>query len=118
GGLAGKHDNVRTFWEDRVRTQRLRPYLKDLVANARKSGRKLRITDLGAGSGEGLRILLDCDEHEADISLHHAKVLDLDMLETYIGTDLCEAMVAQGNVNFADEKNVTFQVGDFSKGFP
>jgi len=35
-----------------------------------------------------------------------------------VGVDLCKAMVDRGNANYADQGNVTFRLGDFSKGFP
>lgn len=118
GGLAGKHDNVRTYWEDQIRGIILRPHLQALVDRKRRAGEKVRIADLGAGSGEGLRLLTSWIRKEADLRLNQAKVIPEGMIDVYVGCDLCEAMVEQGNRNYEDKENVVFRWGDFSKGFP
>lgn len=118
GGLAGKHDNVRVYWEDQIRGIMLRPHLQTLVNRKRKEGGRARIADLGAGSGAGLRLLTSWIREEADLRLNQARVLPFEMIEEYVGCDLCPAMVDQGNANFADQANVVFRQGDFSKGFP
>jgi hypothetical protein len=48
-GMSGKKDNVRKYWEDVFIKTGIRPALESLLAAAGK----LRIIDLGAGSGEG-----------------------------------------------------------------
>jgi len=118
GGLSGKYDNVRIYWEDQIRGIMLRPYLRSMVDRKKKEGGRVRIVDLGAGSGEGLRLLTSWIRQEADLRLNRAKVLPYEMIETYIGCDLNEAMVVQGNANYADQPNVIFHQGDFSNGFP
>ena len=118
GGLAGKHDNVRIYWEDQIRGMRLRPYLRRLVDRKKRAGDKVRVADLGAGTGEGLRLLTSLMRKEADLRLNQTKILPIDMIEQYVGCDLCEAMVEQGNVDYADRANVVLRQGDFSKGFP
>jgi len=117
GGLSGKHDNVRIYWEDQIRGMRLRPYLRRLVDRKKRAGDRIRIADLGAGSGEGLRLLTSLMRKEADLRLNQTRVLPIDMIEQYVGCDLCEAMVNQGNATYADLPNVAFRQGDFSKGF-
>ena len=118
GGLSGKYDNVRIYWEDQVRGIMLRPYLQALVNRKKKQGSKLRIVDLGAGTGEGFRLLTSWMSEEADLRLNRAKILPYDMIDAYVGCDLSETMVDQGNINYADRPNVTFRQGDISKGFP
>ncbi len=118
GGLCGKHDNVRTYWEDQIRGLHLRPYLNAMVNRKQRAGEKIRIIDLGAGSGEGIRLLTSWNRTDADLNVNQTKLLPLDMIECYVGSDLSEAMVEQGNKNFADSENIRFLQGDFSQGFP
>ena len=118
GGLSGKHDNVRRYWEDRIRGIMMRSHLQNLVDRKRKEGQKVRVCDLGAGTGEGFRLLTSWIREEANLRLNQARVLPQDMIDVYVGCDLSEAMVAQGNANFEDRSNVVFRQGDFSQGFP
>jgi hypothetical protein len=53
GGLVGKKDNVRKYWEDIFIKLSLREAMASLLAEKGA----LRIVDLGAGSGEGLELL-------------------------------------------------------------
>ena len=118
GGLSGKHDNVRIYWEDQMRGIMLRPYLHALAERKKKAGQKVRIVDLGAGTGEALRLLTSWIRSDADPRLDQVKVLPREMVETYIGCDLNESMITHGNTNYAKQENVTFRQGDLSKGFP
>lgn len=118
GGLCGKHDNVRAHWEDQIRGIMLRPHLQSLVDRKRREGSKLRIVDLGAGSGQAFELLTSWMRGEVSLRRNQAKVLPPDMIQAYVGVDLSRAMVAQGNINYADRPEVTFREGDFSKGFP
>ena len=118
GGLRGKHDNVRRYWEDQIRGIVLRAHLQSLVDRKRKQDQLIRVCDLGAGTGEGLRLLTSWTRKEADLRLNLARVLPWDMMQVYVGVDLSDPMVAQANANFADRDNVVFRQGDFSQGFP
>lgn len=118
GGLSGHYDNVRIYWEDQIRGIRFRPYLKRLVDRKKRAGSKVRIVDLGAGTGEGLRLLTSWLREEPDLRVNQTKVLPYDMIEVYEGCDLCQAMVNHGGSIFADRPNVNFRRADFSRGFP
>ncbi len=118
GGLAGKHDNVRTYWEDQVRGVMMRTPLIKMINRKKKAGEKLRICDLGAGSGEAFRLLTSWLKQDVDLSEHQIRLLPEEMIECYVASDLSPSMVEQGNNNFAEFPHVTFKVGDFSKGFP
>jgi SAM-dependent methyltransferase len=117
GGLAGPHDNVRTYWEDQIRGIRLRPYLTRLVNRKKRAGERLCVADLGCGSGEGLRLLTSWIRAEEDLGLDQTRVLPMEAIESYVGCDLSPEMVEQGCANFADCAQVCFKQGDFSEGF-
>lgn len=118
GGLSGKHDNVRIYWEDQMRGIVFRPYLRALVERKKKAGGKVRIADIGAGTGESLRLLTSWIRSDADRGLHQVRILPYEIIDAYMGCDLNKAMVAHGNRSYAKRSNVIFQRGDFSKGFP
>jgi SAM-dependent methyltransferase len=118
GGLYGKHDNVRTYWEDQIRGMRLRKQLTRLIGRTRRVHRQIRIADLGAGSGQGLQLLTSWNRAGADLDLHQSRVLSLDQIGCYEGVDLCPEMVEQGNTIYAEWPQVRFSRGDFSSGFP
>jgi len=42
GNIFGKHDNVRTYWEDQLTRSVLRPFLSKLVTHRQNQGKKLR----------------------------------------------------------------------------
>ncbi len=86
-GLRGKYDNVRRFWEDEELGLYLRPYLERLVARKKERGERLRIMDLGCGSGDGLEFITSISSKSL-ISEPARKVIGPDMLELYQGIEL------------------------------
>lgn len=118
GGLAGKHDNVRCYWEDRIRGSMLRPHLEALADRKKKTQSKVSVADLGSGTGEGLRLLTTSTREEENLELSQTRILPMSMIGRYVGCDICEAMVEQGNANFIEWPDVVFRLGDFSRGFP
>ena len=65
-GLFGKKDNVRKYWEDVFIKAAIRPALEPLLA----ATDRLRILDLGAGSGEGLELLTHIPSARPVKSMH------------------------------------------------
>jgi len=118
GGLSGKHDNVRRYWEDQLRNAMLGPHLLRMVERKKRDGERIRIADLGCGTGQGLELLTSAIRKEQDLGLHRVRVLRREMIAEYAGCDLCEAMVAQAREIYQDWDNVFFHKGDFSTGFP
>jgi len=112
GNLSGKHDNVRTYWEDQLTRFVLRPYLSKLIINRQKQGQKLRILDMGCGSGQGYELITKIDKRDLDLGLQHDRVLPKDEIEVYLGIDLCQEMVDKGNEIFADNPNLKFKQAD------
>jgi SAM-dependent methyltransferase len=113
-GMFGKKDHVRKYWEDIFTKLMIRRLIADLLE--RKNG--LRIIDLGCGSGEGFELLthipmgLQVEGHEKGF------LLTPERIETYVGLDISESMVAQGSKNYSHRSNVRFRQHDLSNGFP
>lgn len=116
GNIFGKHDNVRTYWEDQLTRFVLRPYLSKLVTDRQNQGKKLRILDLGSGTGQGYELITKIDKRDLDLSLQHDRVLPDDGIEVYLGLDLCQEMVDKGNEIFKDNANITFKQADLREG--
>lgn len=114
GGLAGKKDNVRKYWEDIAIKLAVRPFVERLLQRRRP----LRVVDLGSGSGEGVELLTHVPVSEAFRSVDRPFVLNRDDIETYFGLDISPAMVEQGRANYAGRPNIHFIEADLSKGFP
>jgi len=113
GGIFGKKDNVRKYWEDVFIKTSVCPALESLLARAEK----LRIIDLGAGSGEGLGLLTHIPPARV-VKAAHSFVLNHDRIEVYEGVDLSPAMVAQGAANYRSKPHARFLEADLSEGFP
>lgn len=116
GGLFGKHDNVRTFWEDELTRIALRPHVRERVVACAAGGRRVRIVDLGCGSGQGYELLTRI--RQTDLSLEEAQryVLTPDQIELYLGLDLSDVMVEQGRQNYAQISHVGFERADLREG--
>lgn len=114
GGLFGKKDNVRKYWEDISVKLCVTPFIEQLL----KEKKQLRIVDLGAGSGEGFELLTHIPiglEHHSDKKFF---LMDPENIEEYLGIDISPAMIEQGRCNYEDRPNVSFEHGDLSEGFP
>jgi len=114
GGLLGKYDNVRRFWEDEELALYLRPYLKRLVARKKERGERLRLLDLGCGSGDGFEFITSIDDSKSLILEHNAKVIEPDMLEFYKGIDINEGMLRQAQATYGGRQNMVFIQSDFN----
>jgi len=112
-GLLGKYDNVRRFWEDEELGLYLRPYLERLVAQKTERSQKLRLLDLGCGSGDGLGIVTNITSNSS-ISEPNTIVIPPDMLEFYQGIDINEGLLRQARAIYGDKQNVVFVKSDFN----
>jgi SAM-dependent methyltransferase len=110
--LFGKKDNVRKFWEDMSIKLWLRPLLEDLLA--RKP--RLRVVDLGCGSGEGFELLTHVPVRSHGEQSGRDFLLDVTGID-YVGIDISPAMVEQGQRNYAQHTNVRFAQADLAAGF-
>ncbi len=115
-GLHGKFDNVRRHWEDQITRHALRGFVVDLAARKRRDAARIRVLDLGAGSGEGYEILTSLRSGGEDLASRPSDVLPPELLSVYQGIDISQAMVAQGRKIHFDNPAVDFKVGDLSRG--
>ncbi len=116
GNLTGKHDNVRSYWEDQLTRLTLRPFLSKLVEQKRDGQEKVRIVDLGCGAGQGYELLTQIDKPDLDLGLYHQRVLTSADLDCYLGVDLSDSMVARGNQLYAANPVMRFVQGDLNEG--
>jgi SAM-dependent methyltransferase len=116
GGLSGKHDNVRTYWEDELTRIALRPHIRERVVACAAAGRRPRILDLGCGAGQGYELLTRI--RQTDLSLEEAQrhVLPPEQIDLYLGLDLSEGMIEQGRQNYHQVPHVRFQQADLRDG--
>lgn len=115
GGLYGKFDNVRIYWEDQTTKNALRPYLKKCLARD-KGKRGLRILDLGCGSGQGYELLSKIDRSDAGLDLKASFVLPPECISIYLGVDISEEMLKKGRKNYAGKSNISFRKMDLRRG--
>jgi len=113
-GLLGKYDNVRRFWEEEQLGLYLRPYLERLVARKKERDDKLRILDVGCGSGDGFDFITSLDESKALLSRHNTKLITPEILELYKGIDINEGLLEQARATFGNRPYTEFIKSDLN----
>ncbi len=113
-GLLGKYDNVRRFWEDEEFGLYLEPYLKRLVARKKERSERLRVLDLGCGSGDGFELVTNINGGKALLSEHNTKVIEPDMLGFYKGVEINKGLLGQAQAIYNDRENMVFVQLDFN----
>lgn len=114
--LQGKYDNVRRYWEDQITRYALHGFVVPLVARKRRELSRIRVLDLGAGAGEGYKLLTSLKRHAEDLGSTEVQVLPSDILSSYKGVDVSEAMVEQGREMYAHDPKVEFAIVDLAEG--
>lgn len=117
-GLMGKYDNVRRYWEDQITRTVLRPFLNDLVEEKISNMERLRILDLGCGSGDGYELLSTIKAKDAGLIDHEVRLITPEILGLYRGIDISLPLINQASIVHATNGKVRFEVGDFSGGLP
>ncbi len=116
--LLGKYDNVRRFWEDQVTSIFLRPALNDLVEYKKKRLERLRVLDLGCGSGDGFDLIMGVTTKDPGIYEYITAALTEDMLKQYVGLDLNEDLLRQAEEFYGQAPKMRFIQGDLTHGLP
>jgi ubiquinone/menaquinone biosynthesis C-methylase UbiE len=117
-GLQGKYDNVRRFWEDSVTRLMLRRHLAMLVDEKRKNLERLKVIDLGCGSGDGIDILMNSTAKDPGIYEYQINLIDDVMLEKYVGIDINDDLLSQATEYYGNNQKMSFHKADFSEGLP
>ena len=115
GGLFGKHDNVRTYWEDGLTRIVMRPFVNQ-IAKACDASRGVRVLDLGCGAGQGYELLTRINRKDLNLDDELRYILPSEKIGQFLGIDISGAMVEQGRQNYAGVPNVAFEQGDLSEG--
>jgi SAM-dependent methyltransferase len=114
-GLLGKYDNVRRFWEDMQVGLYLQPYLERLVLAKKERGEKLRVMDIGCGSGDGFDLLMAIDRGRTAAAEHHTKLIEPDALGFYKGIDINDVLLEQARGIYGDNGNIAFVCSDLNE---
>jgi SAM-dependent methyltransferase len=117
-GILGKYDNVRRFWEDQITADFLAPALATLVDRKRAGNDRVRVLDLGCGSGDGFELLTSMSHDKRVIKDVDISTLTESVIERYVGLDLNEDLIQQAEACHGANPKATFLQGDLSHGLP
>ncbi|MBW2163045.1 MAG: class I SAM-dependent methyltransferase [Deltaproteobacteria bacterium] len=117
-GLLGKYDNVRRFWEDQVTGIFLRPALNKMVEQKKAHLERIRILDLGCGSGDGYDLLMGVTAKDPGIYEYITAVITPDMLKEYVGIEINDKLIKQAETDYGHYPKVRFIQDDLSSGLP
>lgn len=115
-GLQGKYDNVRLQWEDEITRIFIRPYIEQVVQSCHSRNKKLRILDLGCGSGDGFEAVMEIQKDGSSLQENDTRLIKEKDLELYKGVDINESLLKQSEERFKKRENMVFEQCDLSQG--
>jgi len=117
-GLLGKYDNVRRFWEDQITASFFRKSLNELVDRKKKKLERIRILDLGCGSGDAYDLIMGITTKDPGIYEHITAAITPDILQEYVGVDINEDLLHQAEEYYGSNPKMRFVKGDLNGGLP
>ncbi len=117
-GLSGKYDHVRLMWEDRSLQVMLQPHLHELMAQRAQQGRRIRVADLGCGSGDGMETLLTIAKPTPPRRDDDVRLIPTPELGQYTGLEMNPALLDQARDRFAGHPRTEFRQADLREGLP
>jgi SAM-dependent methyltransferase len=114
GGLLGKYDNVRRFWEDEQLGLYLRPYLEPLVDRRVASDERINILDLGCGSGDGFELITAINRNDAGRAESETKLITEANLGIYQGIDMNDGLLSQAASIYRGMNQLQFTCADIN----
>lgn len=117
-GIHGKYDNVRLYWEDSGTRLFLRPHMDALVNRRVKNLERVRLLDLGCGSGDGNEMLMQIARRNPGVEEDRVYILQPDFLGLYKGIEINEDLLGQAQQRWVENPKMVFAHGDFSQGLP
>jgi len=117
-GLSGKYDNVRRFWEDQLTGIFLRPCLNEMVKRKERGLERLRIFDMGCGSGDGFDLIMAVTSKDPGLYEYISQTIRPDLLQEYLGVDINDNLLEQAREHFCDQPKLRFEKMDLSHGLP
>ncbi|MBW2042103.1 MAG: class I SAM-dependent methyltransferase [Deltaproteobacteria bacterium] len=117
-GLLGKYDNIRRFWEDQLTGLFIRPALNDLVHRKSENLERIRIIDIGCGSGDGYDLIMNVTTKDPGLYEHITAAVTPDMLQMYLGVDINEDLLKQAKEYYGTNPKMRFVQEDLTAGFP
>lgn len=118
GGLSGKHDNVRRYWENELTGQLMRDPLESFVIQKKRALERLRVVDLGCGSGEGYELLTSIRRRTSGVETTNSLLIGPELIGLYLGVDISQAMVEQGRTTYGADGKIVFEPADLREGLP
>lgn len=117
-GLLGKYDNVRRFWEDQMTSIFLRPALNRIAERKNRRLERVRIVDIGCGSGDGYELLMGVTNKDPGIFEYITQAITPDMLQAYLGVDINPDLIRQAREYYGGNPKMRFRRADVSDGLP
>jgi SAM-dependent methyltransferase len=113
-GLIKKYDNVRIYWEDEISRTFVRPYLENLISEKEDRLGRLRILDLGCGSGDGFELLKGVRRKDNNLTTQGIYAIGPEALGLYLGIDNNAELIEQARAVHGQNPKLEFVHADFS----